>query len=628
MHDIARLFRNKDVVALRALQGGQSPQPKREEDDTLYRFDSGATLTFAEGSHNVLAIGGVGRGKTASIVLPMAARCIRAGLPGLVIDVKNNLTDQIRALARRYGREADVVELGTHPSAERLNLLHGQPFPEIERLLTTVITHRIGHTLNVDWTFKGVRIATDIAYLLVLLAEAGQHEFQPSFALIAKMLGDYHFSRRVFNYFRRTHYDAHNHRHVSFVTRMTNDAFHPLNERLIESTRGRQEWDMQLSWMLHQPRRVLEALCRDEALFTHFSHPDGGLRIDFQDLLYRQRRIVVIRFGIAQNDVGNLIAKWLKEKFYKDIYERFDNGDIPSDLFTFLLLDEFQDILDVDDHNALDDFSWFSKSREFRNINIAATQALSSLYLAGQRERIDGLVANCSAKLLMQTDDPAADVWFRHFYEFERPLHKLTQGECVLAKFDLRDRRLHVTHEHVQEEYERTRRSIAALITNSAGHTATDRADYLQRVKAHEANLEKVVAGFVDAPAWLKEPHLLEVYYRYWSLWDFKDEVCLDFPLMWLPPVEEALRRLQSLNAPVRLEKLVVADGELLVQGTPEHALRGIIGEAVMRTSEICMHCGRVGEVKMEYSNGRMRVELLCEKCREPQAHKRRRGRA
>ena len=492
-----------------------------------------------------------------------------------------------------------------------------------------MIMHRIGHSSNVDWAFKGIRIATDIAYLLALLAEAGQHEFQPSFALIAKMLGDYHFSRLVCNYFRRTHYDGHNPRHVSFVTRVSNDAFHPLNERLIEATRGRQEWDMQLAWMLHQPRRVLEALCRDDALFTHFSHPDGSLPIDFKDLLYRQRRTVVIRFGIAQNDVGNLIAKWLKEKFYKDIYERFGNGDIPSDLFTFLLLDEFQDILDVDDHNALDDFSWFSKSREFRNINIAATQALSSLYLAGQRERIDGLVANCSVKLLMQTDDPAADAWFRHFYEFERPLHKLTQGECVLAKFDLRGRRLHVTHEHVQEEYERTRKSIAPVAAmNSVGHTATDSADQLQRMKAHEASLTKIVESYVDAPALFKEPHLLEVFYRYWPLWDFKDEVNLDFPLGWLAPIEDALSRIQSLDAPVRLAKLVVSDGELLVQGTPEHALRDIIREVVTQTLEICMHCGRVGDVKATYSSGRMYVELLCEKCREPRAHNRRRGRA
>ena len=97
MTDIARLFREKDIAAIRVLHCGREAIQPRPHCDILYRFDSGATISFQEGSHNVLAIGGVGRGKTASIVLPMAARCIRAGLPGLIIDVKNNLIDQIRA---------------------------------------------------------------------------------------------------------------------------------------------------------------------------------------------------------------------------------------------------------------------------------------------------------------------------------------------------------------------------------------------------------------------------------------------------------------------------------------------------------------------------------------------------
>jgi len=106
------------------------------------------------------------------------------------------------------------------------------------------------------------------------------------------------------------------------------------------------------------------------------------------------------------------------------------------------MADEFQDVINVSPDNTFDDFSWFSKAREFGCINIVATQALSSLYgNSHQHDQVNALVANCSTKIVLQNDDPAADKFFRHFCGLEKTLAQLGPNEALVTRFDLSSRK-------------------------------------------------------------------------------------------------------------------------------------------------------------------------------------------
>lgn len=69
---------------------------------------------------HVLVTGGTGCGKTASVVLPLLARCLAQGQGNpekkaalLVVDVKGDLTGPVRRLAATHGRSDDIIEIAS-----------------------------------------------------------------------------------------------------------------------------------------------------------------------------------------------------------------------------------------------------------------------------------------------------------------------------------------------------------------------------------------------------------------------------------------------------------------------------------------------------------------------------------
>ena len=83
------------------------PPTTSQSEDALFTFDSGRTLSFADGARSIAIIGGTGSGKTTSIILPMIDALMRQGFGGVILDIKGNLGAQTRALAQKCGRQDD-----------------------------------------------------------------------------------------------------------------------------------------------------------------------------------------------------------------------------------------------------------------------------------------------------------------------------------------------------------------------------------------------------------------------------------------------------------------------------------------------------------------------------------------
>jgi hypothetical protein len=506
---IRAAFRAGDARALagQVLRAGrQAAAP--DDQAPLLRFDGGQCLSIAEAAHGgLLVIGGPGRGKTTGVVLPAADELLRGGYAGLVIDVKNTFTPALRKLAATAGRLEDLIEIGTHPTATPVNALSGLDTDALERTLHDLVAGELRHTTNFDWTLKGVRVVCDCARVLAYLA-LEDPRFAPSFSLLDRMTSDYAFARKAYLRWREGACRASEPAQAALAARIESEAFHPLNERTASIGKREKEWEMQLTWVLHGVRNLLGSLCASPALTRNLSAAQGPV-LDLGRLVFEEGKVVVLRFSADCSRAGNLVARSLKERFHAAAYRRFDRPGA-GDRKAFCLLDEFQDIVSFDD-SGLDDFSWVSKSREFGMVNVMATQSLSSLYRHPQRKaQADALVSICSAKLVMQSDDPALDAYLRTVFELERPVVKLGRAEAALIKFGLPERRQEVAHVGFQSMHDRLQALLDLVAEPQAsGELREEYLGDLPAVLARELARPKLPAGSPWEPLYEEFPGVM-----------------------------------------------------------------------------------------------------------------------
>ena len=317
--------------------------------DDLFRFDSGRTLDFLEGTFNVLIAGATGRGKSKSVVEPCLDQLIAAGHGGIVIDVKGNCTDAARTMAAAHGRAADVLELGTSRTATPINLFNGLSLPDLQKMVRSLSVGEFENaTGNLDWALKGVKVAHDLIQLLAFISKK-EPSFAPNVVLVNALLHNFRLSRGVMHYFKKKHFDSSNYEHTLFVDELQEITFHPLVQKPT-SGRALSDWESQTTWNLQAVRRAFSLLAGDPKIRRNFASTlNPKIKLDFGQLVYKQKKIVILRFDPQTTAGGLKIAKFVKEKFYQDAYAHgllLAHGD-----FTFCVMDEFQDIIDLDPSN-------------------------------------------------------------------------------------------------------------------------------------------------------------------------------------------------------------------------------------------------------------------------------------
>jgi len=218
---------------------------------------------------------------------------------------------------------------------------------------------------------------SDCAFVLQRLS-LRDPKFTPSFALLERIVNKYDLAVRLMNCWRETSYDESDFEQRAFVDRVEGDAFHILKANTITGRRE-SEWALQVTWRLEHARNVL-SLFSQGAMLEKFS-ASHGKGLDLAKWLFTEKKIVVLRFSSKTGGPGRVLARLIKERFYSEVFARFDICDPDQDdPFVFSILDEFQDILTFGERAGLDDFAWFCRAREFKVINLAASQSLSSLY--------------------------------------------------------------------------------------------------------------------------------------------------------------------------------------------------------------------------------------------------------
>ncbi|WP_045221514.1 type IV secretory system conjugative DNA transfer family protein [Desulfonatronum thioautotrophicum] len=491
-------FRNHDIGALRK-RIVASTNVDHHEYTTLFTFDSKTTLSMEEGKLNVLIVGATGRGKTRSLVTPISERLIKMGLGGLIIDVKNTQCDNIRKIAASCGRLDDIVEVGSFATARPVNLLAGIEEQELRDMLENMMITGIQNSNNLDWHYKGVSIVLDCLRLLQYLDEAEPGGlFSPTLSLLAKMTYDFEFARNLWQHWILTVSEP-TREQAAFRAFVESNSFHVLCKD--ESGSGSFEWERQVTWQLANVRRILNDFSRSE--LSRKLSDSRGLALDLDELILKKKNIVILRFSPRTGGPGRIVARHLKERFYQSVYSRYEHP-CTEHRPVFCILDEFQDVLNLDENSSLDDFNWFSKAREFNVINVAATQSMSSLYRNGLHHKVNAMLCNFGTKILMQCDDPATDGWTRTFFEAPKPVQKLCKGEVILAKYAFPKRQLEVSVESVQQAHDR----MVSILSSMTMPEVTP--------FSNDMNQAQLIQKRIWKPDWvINQPALMKLYTRF-----------------------------------------------------------------------------------------------------------------
>ena len=157
---------------------------------------------------------------------------------------------------------------------------------------------------------------------------------------------------------------------------------------------------------------------------------DEAMPIDFTRLVYKEKKVVLIHFAAECGATGAILARCLKDRFYQSILK--NGSKLGHNEFSFMVGDEFQEILDVTSTNNLNDMQLFGLSREFKNINIVASQSIASLYARGEQHSVSSLLGNCTTKILLQSSDPETINWVKEIREESAEIKTLERGECLL----------------------------------------------------------------------------------------------------------------------------------------------------------------------------------------------------
>ena len=424
------------------------PHTTSPSEDALFTFDSGRTLSFADGARSIAIIGGTGSGKTTSVVLPMIDALMRQGFGGVILDIKGNLGAQTRALAQKCGRQDDIIEFGSSPTAQVTNLLAGLKTHEIADLFQVIATDGVERDPNVSWHAKGGALASDVAHSMLALSKIAHkshfsRQLVPTLKAIYSALCNQRFSSSLWSFYcqelgtlraQSMGKDCPDYllEAESFYHAVSAECFHVLaTESNIRSTKGSATNQQQRTWMLQRILMRLKAMKGTCGLMDSFSSlEEGAIPIDFRRLVYKEKKVVLIHFAAECGATGAILARCLKDRFYQSILK--NGSKLGHKEYSFMIGDEFQEILDVSSTNNLNDMQLFGLSREFKNINIVASQSVASLYARGEQHSVSSLLGNCTTKILLQSSDPETLNWAKEVREDSAEIKTLERGECLL----------------------------------------------------------------------------------------------------------------------------------------------------------------------------------------------------
>lgn len=408
-YDGLNFFVNADgVIKVKINETIETKEPE-SDDFTLIKFHSNTenkthNLTASEATKNILITGETGSGKTTSTVLPIIESLINNNCPGLVLDIKSDLYLSIHALANEDNADR-LVFLGLDDFCHPINILSSVESIDQFRNILLSLKPFGGVTENTYWFKTGVEDIIDIVKIHTFLCEQENNYYNFDIELIYKYVVNSDFTRSIVDKAYSYILNAKSVEILRVFDRVKSNPF-----SLYYSNQDEAESMQQKEWRSGQIASVIGKFCNSKYKEKLFNN---NFNTTLKELIYYQDCVIVFCMPLEEESNGFYIAKMLRELYFKAVtsykikeLSEFGIG-VQHNRYTFLAIDEYQFYVNTDGSNGvITDEKWLSISRGFANINVFATQSLSSIVSEIGEEKTRTIVQNFANNIFLKTNDP------------------------------------------------------------------------------------------------------------------------------------------------------------------------------------------------------------------------------
>ncbi len=341
-------------------------------------------LDSSDLGQNLLVLGGIGSGKTTSVIQPVLWQCLRHGVGGLIFDIKGDFGVAAMGLGRAAHRTLTIIG----PKRRAFNLLRGLT-PEAAAGFLKSALLLTGSPSDPFWIDTAIELCRNALGVLSFLPEhyslAGLYEY-------------------LFHDEARERWDR----------ELAHEAvgLSPQALRLLRSYQSYHEG----VFARFDAKVVAGVLASAAQVLTPFTHPDlvdafcppvDALTIDSLGA----GDVFLVDLPLAVWGVGaKVIYTFIKLRFFQYMQRRSTQERTRPVLF---LCDEYQEIVSAN-KDGLSDLNFWDKGRAFGTLGVISAQSIASFYAAlGDRDLADTLLQNFRQKLCLRTDD----IHTIHFFE-------------------------------------------------------------------------------------------------------------------------------------------------------------------------------------------------------------------
>lgn len=368
----------------------RSPPPPNQL-NLLIGLDNNSPVYLLEQDlyQNILITGAIGSGKTSSAMYPFTEQLIsstHSNISILILDVKGNYNNFIKAICSKYNRSSDYIEL-SFDSNFTYNPLDKPNLKELvlAQRLKTILKLFSPETSESFWLDKAEEVLCNAIKLCKLY-----NNNYVTFEEIHKLINDDSYLETKYsiirnNFISNMYSDAQNYNLLSSIKFFRND-FYNLDHRT-------------LSIIKSEINRITSIFVSDYNTNKIFCPPKNSSNTININKIINSNKILLFNININEySTLSKIIAAYLKIDFQEEVLIQTSlNKNIKPTAF---ICDEYHEYCTKNDAN------FFSQSRESKCINIVCTQSYSSILNTLKDETcLNMLLQNFINKIWFRTDD-------------------------------------------------------------------------------------------------------------------------------------------------------------------------------------------------------------------------------
>ncbi len=535
----------------------------------IFSFDSGKALSQKDAKLHTLILGTTGTGKTASVVLPMLYGVLSANECGMIIDIKGNLREQVRHIAKAANRHEDIFEYGLSDTAIPCNIIENMTLSEYQSFLESIIDDSYdGKSNNKDFRQRGIAQCMSIHQFLQIVAKK-KNEASPTLRDLFDIIMQPHKAGKFFEEFMAEYFDSDNEEEKRLVNEVNGETFH-IFHYTNEDYNQHRVYHEQLNYSIDSARAALEQIFFIKNMEEKFACKNAP-GVNFKENFYKNR-ITILRFEPGTGKVGATFSRLFVTKYYETVFSipPKEIAAYPS----FVCIDEFHDVAVLNGKEKFSDTAFVAQAREFNASFIASTQSASSLLCTegNTPENVYSFISNCNTKLFFRSEDPLTQKLAENFAQVN--LIELEPSYAYVNLYSDKERRPSFSLECVNNSFEK----IQAILNNKEYLSTTEEiletnAILLQvlkreRKKALEAKRaeqaikqqqkkEKAIRKIFDKEDPLECKIQIQAFAKeYLHYFDSEEALAVYIPLSWQEDILNALEEFKSQGNSISIQYL------------------------------------------------------------------------